>query len=96
MQGFGTNNINHKHPGEQHNTAAGIGQFSVYLKFYNDSNYQHEFRGYPPSYMIGDNVYVKVLTNTHDFDVKMRLSECCTKPSEHAGTIYTYYLIQNG
>jgi hypothetical protein len=30
---------------------------AVALTFYSDSKYQHEFSGFPPSYMIGDNVY---------------------------------------
>jgi hypothetical protein len=46
--------------------------------------------------MIGDNVYVKVQTHINDDDVKMRLSDCYTKPTESSGDIYVYYLIKNG
>jgi hypothetical protein len=41
-------------------TVAGTGHFVVELKFYSDSKYQHEFSGFPPSYMIGDKVYVDI------------------------------------
>ncbi|CAC5405250.1 unnamed protein product [Mytilus coruscus] len=91
----GGNTIKHNHGQEDH-TAAGTGHFSIHLNFYSDSNYQNLFNGFPPSYVVGDVVYVKVQTNMHDYDIKMRLSDCYTKPSEHASTIYTYYLIRNG
>jgi hypothetical protein len=57
---YGHNNTNPSH-------------LAVALTFYSDSKYQHEFSGFPPSYMIGDNVYVKVQTHINDDDVKMRL-----------------------
>ena len=85
----GHNNTNQNH-------VAGTGHLAVEVKFYSDSKYQHEFSGFPPSYMIGDNVYVKVQTHIHDYDVKMRLSDCYTKPTESSGDIYLYYLIKNG
>ena len=69
---------------------------AVALTFYSDSKYRHEFSGFPPSYMIGDNVYVKVQAHINDDDVKMRLSDCYTKPTESSGDIYLYYLIKNG
>ncbi|VDI14667.1 pancreatic secretory granule membrane major glycoprotein GP2, partial [Mytilus galloprovincialis] len=91
----GVDTIKHNHGHEDH-TAAGTGHFSIHLNFYSDSNYQNRFNGFPPAYVVGDVVYVKVQTSMHDYDIKMRLSDCYTKPSEHASTIYTYYLIQNG
>ncbi|VDI13198.1 pancreatic secretory granule membrane major glycoprotein GP2 [Mytilus galloprovincialis] len=91
----GVDTIKHNHGHEDH-TAAGTGHFSIHLNFYSDSKYQNRFNGFPPAYVVGDVVYVKVQTSMHDYDVKMRLSDCYTKPSEHASTIYTYYLIQNG
>ncbi|CAG2249166.1 unnamed protein product [Mytilus edulis] len=91
----GVDTIKHNHGHEDH-TAAGTGHFSIHLNFYSDSNYQNRFNGFPPAYVVGDVVYVKVQTSMHDYDVKMRLSDCYTKPSEHASTVYTYYLIQNG
>ena len=69
---------------------------AVALTFYSDSKYQHAFSGFPPSYMIGDNIYVKVQSYINDDDAKMRLSECYTKPTESSGDIYLYYLIKNG
>ena len=69
---------------------------AVALTFYSDSKYQHEFSGFPPSYMIGDNVFVKVQTHINNDDVKMRLSDCYTKPTESSGDIYLYYLIKYG
>lgn len=77
-------------------TTVGRGHFAIHLNFYSDSNYQHQFSGFPPSYMIGDLVYVKVLTNIRDYGIKMRISECSTKPSEHSSSTYIYYLIRNG
>jgi len=92
----GHENINQNHGQLDQQTVAGTGHFVVELKFYNDSKYQHEFSGLPPSYMIGDNVYVKVQTHIHDYDVKMRLSDCYTKPMESSADVYLYYLIKNG
>ncbi|XP_052083760.1 pancreatic secretory granule membrane major glycoprotein GP2-like [Mytilus californianus] len=46
--------------------------------------------------MVGQNVYVKATTPIHDYNVKMRLSNCYTKPSKSASDVYIYYLIRNG
>ena len=75
---------------------AGTGIFPVNLKFYSDKDYLHELIGFPPSHMVGQNIYVNAQTPIHDYDVKMRLSDCYTKPSKYASDSYTYYLIRNG
>ncbi|CAG2205111.1 unnamed protein product [Mytilus edulis] len=92
----GENNINNIHRNLEQQTISGVGHFVVQLKFFSDSNFQHEFNGFPPSYMVGQNVYVKATTPIHDYNVKMRLSDCYTKPSKSASDSYIYYLIQNG
>lgn len=92
----GHNNVNNNHGQLEEQTVAGIGHFAVQLKFYGDGRYQNEFNGFPPSYMIGEKVYVKVETPIHDYDVKMRLTDCFTKPTESSSDIYIYYLIKNG
>ncbi|CAG2225442.1 unnamed protein product [Mytilus edulis] len=92
----GENNINNIHGNLEQQTISGVGHFVVQLKFFSDSNFQHEFNGFPPSYMVGHNVYVKATTPIHDYNVKMRLSDCYTKPSKSASDSYIYYLIQNG
>ncbi|VDI36800.1 deleted in malignant brain tumors 1 protein [Mytilus galloprovincialis] len=95
-QESGENNINNNHGNLEQQTISGVGHFVVQLKFFSDSNFQHEFSGFPPSYMVGQNVYVKATTPIHDYNVKMRLSDCYTKPSKSASDSYIYYLIQNG
>ena len=45
---------------------------------------------------IGDDVFVKVRTNTDDTHVKMRLDTCYTKPHPHAEPSLTYSLIKDG
>ncbi|VDI68326.1 Hypothetical predicted protein, partial [Mytilus galloprovincialis] len=92
----GENNINNIHGNLEQQTISGVGHFVVQLKFFSDSNFQHEFNGFPPSYMVGHNVYVKATTPIHDYNVKMRLSDCYTKPSKSASDSYIYYLIKNG
>ena len=88
--------IENGHINTNQSHVAGTEHLTVELTFYSDSKYQHEFSGFPPSYMIGDNVYVKVQAHINDDDVKMRLSDCYTKPTESSGDIYLYYLIKNG
>ncbi|XP_063437302.1 deleted in malignant brain tumors 1 protein-like [Mytilus trossulus] len=95
-QESGENNINNIHGNLEQQTISGVGHFVVQLKFFSDSNFQHEFNGFPPSYMVGQNVYVKATTPIHDYNVKMRLSDCYTKPSKSASDSYIYYLIKNG
>ena len=92
----GNENLIYNHHGVTQQAVAGAGHFPVQLKFYSDKNYQHEFNGFPPSYMVGQNVYVSAQTPIHDYNVKMRLSECFTKPSKYASEKYTYYIIRNG
>jgi hypothetical protein len=76
--------------------AVGSGHFAIQMRFFNDSKYQFELNGNELSYFIGDNIYVKVQTSLHDYDVKMRLSDCYTKPSRQASDRYIYYLVKNG
>jgi mRNA-degrading endonuclease HigB of HigAB toxin-antitoxin module len=59
----------------------GIDNNIIRKQFFNDSKYQFELNGNELSYFIGDNIYVKVQTSLYDYDVKMRLSDCYTKPS---------------
>jgi len=76
--------------------AVGSGHFAIQMRFFNDSKYQFELNGNELSYFIGDNIYVKVQTSLHDYDVKMRLSDCYTKPSRQASDRYIYYLVKDG
>ena len=76
--------------------AIGTGNFPVELKFFTDAQFQHEISSDALSFMVGDKIYVIAQTNIHDFDVKMSLSECFTKPTKAADDIYRHFLIKNG
>ncbi|KAL4221648.1 Deleted in malignant brain tumors 1 [Mactra antiquata] len=78
-----------------HHQVSGESHFSVNMLFYSDPNFQHKLR-YPLSITVGENVYVKVFTNASDWDIRMRVHTCYTKPSQGASDNLKLYLIRNG
>ncbi|KAL4221647.1 Scavenger receptor Cys-rich [Mactra antiquata] len=84
---------NSNHGSYQH--VSGESHFSVNMMFYTDPNYQYKLQ-YPLSVTVGQEVYVKVFTNATDWNIRMRVHTCYTKPSEHASDNLKYYLLKNG
>lgn len=71
-------------------------QYPVNVSFYLDPNYINQVSGSPLHASVGEHVYVKVFTTTNDWNAKMRVHSCYTKPSLNAPDHTKYYLIQNG
>ena len=76
--------------------ALGTGHFSVQLKFFTDSQFKHEVNTNEISLMVGDKIYVMAQVNINNFNIKMRLYECYTKPTKDADDIYQYFIIKDG
>jgi hypothetical protein len=80
--------------GEHHVTVAS--HFDIQMSFYNDSSFRFEKRGNPLYADVGENVFVKVYVDTDDWNIKLRLDSCYTKPTPGAADSLMYYIIQNG
>ena len=90
-----SNHFNHGGSQQNHVTHInGTGQHSVNLQFYTDSSFIHQ----KPSFgsKVGDKVYVKAYTDIRNYDIKMRLDDCYTKPSMHSSDNFRFYLIRDG
>ncbi|KAJ8311383.1 LOW QUALITY PROTEIN: hypothetical protein KUTeg_010738 [Tegillarca granosa] len=72
------------------------GHYTVNMAFYDDSNFRYQKYGYPLTANIGDNVYVKVFTDIRDYNIKMRLNDCFTRPTPSAPDNLRFFLIRNG
>ncbi|XP_033757248.1 deleted in malignant brain tumors 1 protein-like [Pecten maximus] len=79
-----------------HHHLSGSSNYDIHLAFYQDPGFYQQIQGNPITTHIGDNVYVKVVVNTNDPEVKMRLNTCVAKPTADAGPALTYPLIANG
>ncbi|XP_053390258.1 CUB and zona pellucida-like domain-containing protein 1 isoform X1 [Mercenaria mercenaria] len=72
-------------------------QYPVSVSFYKDQDFIHEIgKGNPLHAQIGSHVYVKVFTTATDWNIRMRVHTCYTKPTEHAHDHMKYFLIKDG
>ncbi|XP_053385235.1 uncharacterized protein LOC128550354 [Mercenaria mercenaria] len=72
-------------------------QYPVSVSFYKDQDFIHEIgKGNPLHAEIGSHVYAKVFTTATDWNIRMRVHTCYTKPTEHAHDHMKYFLIKNG
>ncbi|XP_045187537.2 deleted in malignant brain tumors 1 protein-like [Mercenaria mercenaria] len=72
-------------------------QYPVSVSFYKDQDFIHEIgKGNPLHAEIGSHVYVKVFTTATDWNIRMRVHTCYTKPTEHAHDHMKYFLIKDG
>ncbi|XP_053383676.1 oncoprotein-induced transcript 3 protein-like [Mercenaria mercenaria] len=75
----------------------GSRQYPVSVSFYNDQDFIREIgKGNPLHAKIGSQVYVKVFTTATDWNIRMRVHTCYTKPTEHAHDHMKYFLIKDG
>lgn len=73
---------------------SGSGKESVIIAFFKDQHFLQQITGYPLQILIGENIYVKVKTQTTDDNYKMRLHSCVAKPQSSSST--TYPIIKDG
>ncbi|XP_053391820.1 zona pellucida sperm-binding protein 2-like [Mercenaria mercenaria] len=69
--------------------------YEINMTFFKDPGFMNELPGNPLHTNVGDDVYVKVFTLATDWNIKMRLHTCYTKPTEVAADM-TYYIIADG
>ncbi|XP_053376834.1 neurogenic locus notch homolog protein 1-like [Mercenaria mercenaria] len=82
------------HNVETHHSAIS-GHYSINMTFFKDPEYMNQLPGNPIQTSVGDDVYVKVFTTATDWNIKMRLHTCYTKPKETT-TNMTYNIIRDG
>ena len=70
------------------------GHHYVHLAFYSDPQFTHNKPLYGSK--VGDNVYVKAYTDLRNYNIKMRLDECYTKPTRYGSDAYRFYLLRDG
>ncbi|XP_053384168.1 uncharacterized protein LOC128550082 [Mercenaria mercenaria] len=72
-------------------------QYPVSVSFYKDQDFIHETgKGNPLHAEIGSHVYAKVFTTATDWNIRMRVHTCYTKPTDHAHDHMKYFLIKDG
>ncbi|XP_060607118.1 CUB and zona pellucida-like domain-containing protein 1 [Ruditapes philippinarum] len=71
-------------------------QYPVNISYYADPNYMKEVSASPLHVAVGAQVYVKVFTETYDWNARMRVVSCYTKPTYNAPDHTKYYLLENG
>ncbi|XP_045164170.2 zona pellucida sperm-binding protein 2-like [Mercenaria mercenaria] len=82
------------HNVESHHSVVS-GHYSINLTFFKDPSFMNQLPGNPVQTNVGDDVYVKVFTTATDWNIKMRLHTCYTKPTEAAANM-VYYIIKDG
>ncbi|VDH91103.1 Hypothetical predicted protein [Mytilus galloprovincialis] len=75
---------------------SGSGKEGVIIAFFKDQHFLQQISGNPLQIHIGENIYVKVKTQTTDNNYKMRLHSCVAKPQSYSSATYAYPLIQDG
>lgn len=69
---------------------------AIGIDFYKDPNFLHQYTNEPVRLTIGEKVYVKVYVEKPDWNSKMRLHTCYTKPPGTQSTNLEHVLIRDG
>ena len=84
-----------EHLPEIHN-ASFSSHYHLSMSYFSDVNFLHRISGNPLMVHLGDNVFVKVFTTLPDWDTKMILDTCYTRPSSVNTTTMDVALIKDG
>ena len=91
-----TGHLHHDaHNGTTHHVS-GTSNYTVQMSFYQDPNFRRPLTGNPFHVTVGTKVYVKVYTTANDWNVKMVVHDCYTKPSPSSPDHTKYAIITNG
>ena len=82
--------------GTSHHVSGISSNYSVKLSFFQDPNFITPLQGNPINVKVGTKVYVKVYTAASDWDVKMVVHDCYTKPTPGSPDHTKYAIIRNG
>ncbi|KAL3884621.1 hypothetical protein ACJMK2_024748, partial [Sinanodonta woodiana] len=74
----------------------GTSHYNITMRFYSDPSFQDEIPGNPLYVKVGNDVYVKVYTDTADWGIGMSVRSCYTKPDPYASDDLKYYIIREG
>ncbi|XP_053387839.1 uncharacterized protein LOC123542581 [Mercenaria mercenaria] len=91
----GTGN-SHLHHGIETHHATYVEHYNVTVELYSDQQFQHPINGNIGIVHVGEDVYVKVSTTIPDWNTKMRLHTCFTRPNTNATSEMDVVLINNG
>lgn len=79
-----------------HHVSGVSNNYTVHMSFYRDSNFMTPIPGNPLHVAVGTPVYVKVFTMTTDWNLKMVVNNCYTKPTPGSPDNTKYLIIRNG
>ncbi|XP_060570797.1 deleted in malignant brain tumors 1 protein-like [Ruditapes philippinarum] len=84
-----------EHIPEVHN-ASFTSYYQLSMTYFSDVNFLHRISGNPLKVVLGENVFVKVYTTLPDWDTKMILDTCYTRPSGTNTSAMDVTLIKQG
>ncbi|XP_053389049.1 deleted in malignant brain tumors 1 protein-like [Mercenaria mercenaria] len=92
----GGTGTSHLHHGIETHHATYVQHYNVTVELFSDQHFQHPIHGGTGIVHVGEDVYVKVSTTIPDWNTKMRLHTCFTRPNNNATSELDVVLINNG